>query len=183
MSRQLITIHTNEDAEQLQLLLDNFFKKNNNSAGLFNGESVIKKNTSLSFLNAHYIKIYFKENCILIEGWFTVSGRDYGLDDGIMYSEKHRALSQTLESIISALNNFCSAVENGTAGNKQLIDTAAEYEIMNPPKKNNGIIFLACAVLIIAAAFFIPVSAPFKAVIIIFGLIIGIYGIRDVKKT
>ena len=135
MSRQLITVYTSQDREQLTLLFDKFFFKNNYSSATVNDEPVIKKNCILSFLNAHYIRIYFRENCLLIEGWFTMSGNDYGLDDGIMYSEKHRALSQSIEAIISLLNTSGMTVENGTVKRGQIIECISEYKYKKPPKK------------------------------------------------
>lgn len=128
MSRQLITIYTNEDQEKLTRLLNVFFKKNNYRTCSINGENAIKKKAFLNFLNAHYIKIYFGSGCLYVEGWFTVSGKDYGLDDGIMYSEKHRALSQTIEALVSMLNSRGMRVENGTCqGAKNVFG-----EIYNP---------------------------------------------------
>ena len=179
MSRQLITVRNRKDREELVLLLDNFFSKSNYSSFILNNEKVIKKNSSFNFLNEHYIKIYFKDDSVLIEGWFTVSGKDYGLDDGIMHSEKDRALSQTIEAIVSLLNSSGASIENGTVKDGNTIDCNFEYELKNSSKNASGIIFFACSALIIAAAFFLRVSIPCKAVIIVFGLIIGIKGLRD----
>lgn len=135
MARQLIAVYTSQSREQLDLLLNNYFYKNNYSLAVVNDETVIKKNSLFSFINAHYIRIYYRENSLLIEGWFTISGKDYGLDDGIMYSEKHRALSQTIEAIVSLLNSAGMTVENGTRERGQVIDYIAEYEFKKPEKK------------------------------------------------
>lgn len=136
MARQLISVHTSQNREQLEALLNSYFYKNNYSLASVNNEAVIKKNSLFGFISSHYIRIYYRESCLLIEGWFTVSGRDYGLDDGIMYSEKHRALSQSLEAIISLLNNAGMTVENGVRKYGEAIDYIAEYEFKRPAKKN-----------------------------------------------
>lgn len=135
MARQLITVYTSQDREQLASLLNNYFYKNNYSLATINDEVVIKKNNLFSFISAHYIRIYFKENCLLIEGWFTMSGKDYGLDDGIMYSEKHRALSQSIEAIVSLLNSAGMIVENGTRECGETIEYSDEYLFKKPEKK------------------------------------------------
>lgn len=135
MARQLITVYTSQNSEQLASLLNSYFYKNNYSLATINDEIVIKKSSLFSFISAHYIRIYFKENGLLIEGWFTMSGRDYGLDDGIMYSEKHRALSQSIEAIVSLLNSAGMTVENGTIESGQAIDYTSEYEFKKPEKK------------------------------------------------
>lgn len=135
MARQLITVYTSQNREQLDLLLNNYFYKNNYSLTTINDEVVIKKNSLFSFISAHYIRIYFKANSLLIEGWFTMSGKDYGLDDGIMYSEKHRALSQSIEAIVSLLNSAGMTVENGTRERGEAIDYIAQYEFKKPERK------------------------------------------------
>ena len=135
MARQLITVYTSHNEEQLDLLLNNYFYKNNYSLATVNDEVVIRKNSLFGFISSHYIRIYYRENSLLIEGWFTASGKDYGLDDGIMYSEKHRALSQSIETIVSLLNSAGMTVENGPREYGEAIDYVAEYEFKKPEKK------------------------------------------------
>ncbi len=138
MSRQLITVYTTQSREQLSILLDNYFYKNNYILATVDEEPVLKKSNLFSFLSTHYFRIYFREDSLLIEGWFNISGKDYGLDDGIMYSEKHRALSQGIEAIISTLNTAGMTIENGTVECGQAFDYIAEYKYKKPEKKSRN---------------------------------------------
>lgn len=134
MARQRIFLKTAGNRENIPPVLDKFLTKNNYINAYINDEYIIYKKNTIPFLNRHYLKIYIGDEYTILEGWFCVSHKEYCIDDGIMYSEKHRGLTQSIEAIVSLLNNMISDIKNGTDKIADIPEDCVEYRF-TPWKK------------------------------------------------